>query len=266
MFIKNCIALLIAVCFFGACSEESRVASPSATEVVQIAGKAHTDDDVSIEFHYEIIGGQRRIGAVIVDGVLFLPGCHDHSQPGGGGPSIPHYENCSEGRGIRDVDFTCTDTSLPLDHQLNPDHILLKAEGNEDYLRRRFDSAIDLYIPVPYSADESITHDEHFPISRGEDYFFRLSIEHKARYGISSVGRMDTWADFYHDDNGIIRGIGGKGDAGDRYNFGFPIMTLEPGIYYLRIELETDNIGEDWGFNNEPVGEFGVGVSSFLLQ
>ena len=223
------------------------------------AGKANASD-LSIELSYEVRGGVAHIDAVTIDGVEYRSDCSapeppEQLPPGGDGPV--YVENCADGVGVRDIDFICeggTPTGPP-----NPsaDQIRLKVEGNEDYLRQRFENAFDVHVPVPYSVNESTgSVGPTYNLSDGKDDFFRIEIKQKARYSIASTGDTDTWGDLYLDGKESIKPIVGSGSYGSNENFGFDNVILEPGTYYLRVSPETD----------DATGTYGVSVASFLLE
>ena len=57
--------------------------------------------------------------------------------------SIPHYENCADGVGVRDVDFTCEGGTPPYPFADEPRVPI------DDNLRERFRTAATLDVPEP---------------------------------------------------------------------------------------------------------------------
>ena len=239
------------------------------------AGKANQADvttDFSIEFTYGIRDGNTIIESVIINGIEYRANCSvgEISPTGdvsvGCGPAgegdffggdIPHYADCADGVGIRDIDFTCggSHDPPPPREEPGPEHIRLKVEGNEEYLRSRFENAIVQEVLGPVPNGEPYTHPPSFDItynlSDGGDDFFFLDIQHKAEYFINTDGTTDTWGDLYLDDNGTIRPIAGSGgtgfvvvlDDGGTFEGNFYITrVLEPGEYYLRIAPQTEGV------------------------
>ena len=126
------------------------------------AGKTNTSD-LSIQLSYAIRGGVAHIDAVTIDGVEYRADCSGPQPPPTTGSSRPHYADCADGQGTRDVDFTCDGYSDRPPLNTHPDKMRLKVEGNEEYLRQRFESAFELEVPVPY--DENIFEGDYTSVS-----------------------------------------------------------------------------------------------------
>lgn len=275
--LRSCqIGLLIFIPSLIACSPESQTtvtaAEKDATlwQTVQIDGveyykgaakaSATTQSDLSIELSYVIRGGQAHIDAVKIGGVEYRADCASGApeaperQPGGS--SVPHYQYCEDGVGIRDIDFTCAGLRNPPPprEEPGPEHIRLKVQGNEEYLRKRFENAIVQEVLGPVPRGESYTTPSSFNttynLTDGDDDFFFLDIQHKAEYTINTYGQTDTWGDLYLDDNGTIKPIAGAGGVGffvatDDGSFEgnlYMSLVLEPGEYYLRVAPETEGV------------------------
>ena len=258
------------ILFQSSCAEQSPVVAPSDTppaQIVQIDGalyrlaakaSATAQSDLSIELSYVIRGGRAHIDAVTIGGVEYRADCASGAaqerQPGGS--SIPHHQYCEDGVGVRDIDFTCEGLRNPPPRQQEPgpEHIRLKVEGNEEYLRSRFENAFvqEVFGPVPRGESYTLppSFDITYNLSNGDDDFFFLDIQHKAEYTINTYGEIDTWGDLYLDDNGTIKPIAGASGVGfvvvlddGTFEGNFYIsLVLEPGEYYLRIAPETEGV------------------------
>lgn len=264
-----------------ACSEQDRVATSatdaSAWQAVQIDGvpyykgaaKANAtaqQSDLSIEFLYRLEDGQARIYGVRIDGVTFL---RDGLLPPSGLCNPPvatdPLEFSTEGGDEADLEILNDPLSWEGGDASNilanlvpsPNQIRLKVEGNEKYLRQRFETAFNLGRFVPQSTD-SYRHTGSrttYNLTDGKDDFFRMEFPQTARYIIKSSGGTDTWGDLYKDEGDSIKPIAGTGTWGDHDNFAFE-MILGPGVYYLRVSPE----------KNEPAGAYEVNVEPFLLD
>ena len=269
---RTTLILFTIILLASSCAEQPPVVAPSDTppaQIVQIDGatyryaakaSATTQSDLSIELSYVIRGGQAHIDAVKIGGVEYRADCASGApeaperQPGGS--SIPHHQYCEDGVGIRDVDFICDGLRNPPPprEEPGPEHIRLKVEGNEEYLRKRFENAIVQEVLGPLPRDESYTtppsFDTTYNLTDGDDDFFFLDIQHKAEYTINTYGETDTWGDLYLDDNGTIKPIAGAGGVGfffvtDDGPFEgnlYMSLVLEPGEYYLRVAPETEGV------------------------
>ena len=275
--------LLIFVLSLLACSEQDRVATSatdaSAWQAVQIDGvpyykgaaKANAtaqQSDLSIEFLYRLEDGQARLYGVRIDGVTFLRDCPlppsglcnpsvapdplEFSDAGGDEANLDILNDpLSWGEGDADA------RNILANPTPSPNQIRLKVEGNEEYLRKRFETAFNLGRFVPQSTDsyKHIGSSTTYNLTDGKDDFFRMEFPQTAKYIIKSSGGTDTWGDLYKDEGDSIKPIAGTGTWGDHDNFAFDII-LGPGIYYLRVSPE----------KNKPAGAYEVNVEPFLLD
>ena len=229
------------------------------------AGKVNQADvtaDLSIEFTYGERNGNRVIASVIINEVEYRADCDtgaiarvtddgtDTGTPEGCGPTggsdLPHYTNCSDGQGIRDIDFTCDGYGDFAPNTPGAEDVRLKVEGNEDLLRSAFASAWRLgsfvpHAPSPdgYPVEED---DTTYNLTDGAADFFVIELTQKAHWIISSTGETDTWGDLYKVEGGNIRAIAGTGQWADRGNFAIQ-QVLEAGTYLLRVTAEQGGTG-----------------------
>lgn len=244
------ISLLIFVLSVISCSQEHSTTSAadqsSAWQQIeidgvpyrQVAAKANAvAADISFDLTYEVINGEAYISVVKIDGIEYRADCSD-----GENRSVPHYEFCEDGVGIRDVDFTCGGLRDPPAAPSAGD-VRLKVDGNENYLLDRFKDAFEIEVRRvvegrSYTTDEiPISHRTTFNLSDGGDDFFWFEIDQRRHYIVRSSGFTDTWGDLYKLEVDKIRAIAGTGMWADRGNFAIQ-MDLDPGEYYLRVSPE----------------------------
>ena len=149
------------ILFQSSCAEQTPVVAPSDTlpaQIVQIDGSiyrfaakasATAQSDLSIELSYVIRGGQAHIDAVTIDGLEYRANCssgaaQERGDVGSSAGAVPHHQYCEDGVGVRDIDFTCGGlrNPPPPQEEPGPETVRLKVEGNEEYLRSRFERAI----------------------------------------------------------------------------------------------------------------------------
>ena len=208
---------------------------------------ATSQSDLSIELSYAVRGGRAYIDAVRIDGVEYRADCASAGASDSGVPGMPHYEDCADGKGIRDQDFTCDGYAERPPHLQapTPEDVRLQVEGNEGYLSEHFETAQHLKTPTPETT-RTVTYN----LTNGKADFFRLVIKQQGRYIISSTGETDTWGDLYRQSEGeSIKAIAGTGKWADHGNFALD-LTLEPGTYFLRVSSET----------GEPAGTYRIRV------
>ena len=273
--------ICFAFCAFvlsGGCQQGPVKANPDGLEMVDIDGVVYhkgsakkTTSDLSIELTYAVRDGRAYIDAVRIDGVEYRADCSGGApeppeQPGGS--SIPHYQYCEDGQGIRDIDFTCEGLrNPPPPRETGPEHVRLKVEDNEEYLRERFETARPIEVLAP--AEDGYTFppsaNTTYNLTDGSDDFFYLDLKYRARYLISTSGQTDTWGDLYLDDKGTIKPIAGAGDglifiipSGGEFKGNFSLdLVLDPGEYYLRVSPEKEG---------EKGGSYKVMVAAHTLE
>ena len=257
------IAVFAVLLILSSCSEKAPVSQAGGpVQIIEMDGHSYYrgaakvgTSDLSIELSYAVRNGRAYIDAVRIDGVEYRADCSGgapESPEQRGGSSIPHYQYCEDGQGLRDLDFTCDGlrNPPPQREQPGPEHVRLKVEGNEEYLRERFETARPIEVLAP--AEGGYTHPPSsnmtYNLTDGSDDFFYLDLKHRAKYLISTSGLTDTWGDLYLDDKGTIKPIAGAGDglifiipSGGEFRGNFHLeLVLDPGEYYLRVSPEKE--------------------------
>ncbi len=131
----------------------------------------------------------------------------------------------------------------------------LKVEGNEAFLRARFEDTSSTYrVAVPPLGESQKTR-QTFNLTDGKADFFLFTIKETLYYFVYSTGGADTWGDLYKVEKDLIKPIAGTGKWADGGNFAFQ-RILEPGDYLLRVTSET----------GKAEGTYQIGISTSLPE